>query len=211
MSLMIVKKEVFDLGFVMKVVEGSNDLQLLRLAGDSLLANQKYQEVLTLINKLLDKDDKYVHYLIVHLTNNTKSADSLKLREILNKLPKPDLITDSNILRQLEQDYQSMTKKLGENVQTTEISKKIKKKKKTKLPKNYDPNVIPDPERWLPKYERKGYKKMKKHKKNIRVTQGADANNQDTIGKMNAQSTVNQEVSTSTFVNKKKKFQKKKK
>lgn len=42
MSLMIVKKEVFDLGFVMKVVEGSNDLQLLRLAGDSLLANQKY-------------------------------------------------------------------------------------------------------------------------------------------------------------------------
>lgn len=92
-------------------------------------------------------------------------------------MPKPDLITDSNILRQLEQDYQSMTKKLGENVQTTEISKKIKKKKKTKLPKNYDPNVIPDPERWLPKYERKGYKKMKKHKKNIRVTQGADANN----------------------------------
>ncbi|XKL66531.1 hypothetical protein PGB90_009951 [Kerria lacca] len=38
---------------------------------------------------------------------------------------------------------------------------KKKKKRKPKLPKNYDPNVLPDPERWLPKYERSNYKKKK--------------------------------------------------
>ncbi|XP_060537268.1 signal recognition particle subunit SRP72 [Cylas formicarius] len=33
------------------------------------------------------------------------------------------------------------------------------KKRKGKLPKNYDSSVKPDPERWLPKYERTGYRK----------------------------------------------------
>jgi hypothetical protein len=32
--------------------------------------------------------------------------------------------------------------------------KKKKRKKKTKLPKNYNPSVKPDPERWLPKWQR---------------------------------------------------------
>lgn len=41
-----------------------------------------------------------------------------------------------------------------------EKSKK-KKKRKPKLPKVYDPNIPPDPERWLPKHERSNYKKRK--------------------------------------------------
>uniref|UniRef100_A0A915DFZ4 Signal recognition particle subunit SRP72 n=1 Tax=Ditylenchus dipsaci TaxID=166011 RepID=A0A915DFZ4_9BILA len=54
---------------------------------------------------------------------------------------------------------------------------KRKRKRKTKLPKNYDPNVAPDPERWLPRQERTAYKKKlnKKFKdRDIgRGTQGA--------------------------------------
>ncbi|KAH6947377.1 hypothetical protein HPB50_018532 [Hyalomma asiaticum] len=42
-----------------------------------------------------------------------------------------------------------------------DIVKKKKKKKKGKLPKNYDPNVDPDPERWLPRRERSTFKKRK--------------------------------------------------
>eukprot|EP01104_Vermistella_antarctica_P009413 TRINITY_DN2422_c0_g1_i2.p1 TRINITY_DN2422_c0_g1~~TRINITY_DN2422_c0_g1_i2.p1 ORF type:complete len:690 (-),score=224.48 TRINITY_DN2422_c0_g1_i2:75-2108(-) len=50
---------------------------------------------------------------------------------------------------------------------TTSISRKNTKKKKKKkrkiiLPKNYDPNVLPDAERWLPRYERSTYKRRKK-------------------------------------------------
>jgi signal recognition particle subunit SRP72 len=32
--------------------------------------------------------------------------------------------------------------------------KKRKKKRKKRLPKNYNPNVDPDPERWIPRYMR---------------------------------------------------------
>ena len=39
-----------------------------------------------------------------------------------------------------------------------QIKKKTIKKRKKKLPKNYNPNVDPDPERWLPKKERTGLK-----------------------------------------------------
>ena len=48
-----------------------------------------------------------------------------------------------------------------------EIRKKIKKHRKPKLPQNveFDPKFKPDPERWLPKWQRKGYKK--RGKKNI--------------------------------------------
>lgn len=42
------------------------------------------------------------------------------------------------------------------------VQKKRKhKKRKGKLPKNYDASVAPDPERWLPKYERTGFRKKR--------------------------------------------------
>lgn len=56
--------------------------------------------------------------------------------------------------------------------------KKKKKKKKGKLPKNYDPKVTPDPERWLPMRERSYYRGRKKGKKKDQIgkgTQGATA------------------------------------
>lgn len=37
--------------------------------------------------------------------------------------------------------------------------RKRRRKRKIRLPKNYDPNVQPDPERWLPKQERTAFKK----------------------------------------------------
>lgn len=35
------------------------------------------------------------------------------------------------------------------------------RKRKGKLPKNCNPDVQPDPERWLPKYERSGFRKKR--------------------------------------------------
>lgn len=47
------------------------------------------------------------------------------------------------------------------------------KKRKVKLPKTYDPNVVPDPERWLPKRDRSSYKKTQKKKDaHLRGSQG---------------------------------------
>ena len=39
--------------------------------------------------------------------------------------------------------------------------RKSKRKRKGKLPKNYNAEVAPDPERWLPKYERTGFRRKR--------------------------------------------------
>ena len=49
---------------------------------------------------------------------------------------------------------------------------RTKKKKKGKLPKNYDPNVQPDPERWLPRWERSTFKKRAKRAPEAAIGKG---------------------------------------
>merc|ERR1711962_1030743 len=63
----------------------------------------------------------------------------------------------------------------GEINQEILKKKKKRKKKKGKLPKNYNPDVDPDPERWLPRWERSTFK----HKKTKR---GANAVGKGTQG-----------------------------
>ncbi len=43
--------------------------------------------------------------------------------------------------------------------------KKKARKRKNKLPKNHDPAITPDPERWLPLRERSYYKRNRSQKK----------------------------------------------
>ena len=43
--------------------------------------------------------------------------------------------------------------------------KKRRKRVKRRLPKNYNPNVDPDPERWIPRRERVGFKKSRKDRR----------------------------------------------
>jgi len=47
-----------------------------------------------------------------------------------------------------------------------EVEKKRKKKRKIILPKNFNPEVLPNPERWLPRHERTGYRKKKDRRYN---------------------------------------------
>ncbi|KAG8226883.1 hypothetical protein J437_LFUL005642 [Ladona fulva] len=62
----------------------------------------------------------------------------------------------------------------GEDLLLRTKQKKTRKRK-GKLPKNYDPESTPDPERWLPRHERAGYRKKKdRRNKDIgKGTQGA--------------------------------------
>merc|ERR1712083_573824 len=59
-----------------------------------------------------------------------------------------------------------------------------KKKQKKRLPKNYNPNSDPDPERWLPKRERTGlkympgYRKPRKDKRKAEKFTGAQGTDQ---------------------------------
>eukprot|EP00092_Neocalanus_flemingeri_P002840 GFUD01003038.1.p1 GENE.GFUD01003038.1~~GFUD01003038.1.p1 ORF type:complete len:670 (+),score=255.64 GFUD01003038.1:44-2053(+) len=64
------------------------------------------------------------------------------------------------------------------------VNKKKKQKKKKRLPKNYNPNTDPDPERWLPKRERTGlkympgYRKPRKDKRKAEKFTGAQGTDQ---------------------------------
>ncbi|XP_017892588.1 signal recognition particle subunit SRP72 [Ceratina calcarata] len=60
--------------------------------------------------------------------------------------------------------------------------KRKKRKRKGKLPKNYDPNIPPDPERWLPRHERSGFRKKRDRRNRdtaMKGTQGAAAGASD--------------------------------
>ncbi|KAK3710774.1 hypothetical protein QZH41_016760, partial [Actinostola sp. cb2023] len=59
---------------------------------------------------------------------------------------------------------------MGQDSSDVIVKKKRRKKKKGKLPKNYNNEVDPDPERWLPKRERSYYKG--KRQKKIAVGKG---------------------------------------
>jgi len=93
-------------------------------------------------------------------------------------LESPNWLTHVKMLRKgLKSDVASTPAK---TVATTDGKEKIikKKKKKAKLPANYDKDRVPDPERWLPKYERSGYRPKKTRKGRVDVgkgTQGADS------------------------------------
>jgi len=75
------------------------------------------------------------------------------------------------------------TPKIGTD-ETLLVNKKKKQKKKKRLPKNYNPNADPDPERWLPKRERTGlkympgYRKPRKDKRKAEKFTGAQGTDQ---------------------------------
>lgn len=98
-------------------------------------------------------------------------------------------------------------KKKEENEDAAVVAKK-KRKKKIRYPKNYDPEnpgPMPDPERWLPKFERTEYKKRmaKKTKGLIRGPQGAMPSD-DQAFRNKGPSTAQTGVSTSEVRRKKK-------
>lgn len=82
------------------------------------------------------------------------------------------------------------TPKAGEKEEGLLLKKKTIKKRKKRLPKNYNPNVDPDPERWIPKKERTGlkympgYRKPRKDKRKAEKftgAQGTDVGKSDTF------------------------------
>ena len=122
----------------------------------------------------------------------------------MSELPPLELVTDYNKMRSIEMDY--LTYKGTSTSQKAEVDKtkvkKVKKRiRKIRWPKNFDPckaNQAPaDPERWLPKLERKAFAKLAKKHGLLSKTQGTTANVSQTQTKQTFQqgpSTATQEV-----------------
>jgi signal recognition particle subunit SRP72 len=94
----------------------------------------------------------------------------------------------------------------NQGAKRSDISKKIKKRQKRKIrwPKGFDPKnppkSLPDPERWMPKYERKKFAKLAKKKGYMTRTQGTTVNIDASAkkgGMKQGPSTANMKASTS--------------
>ena len=135
--------------------------------------------------------------------------------ENISKLPLPQPITDQMELKKLEKDFSTLkaiSKKeepsrlhregsrssSRDGSEDRKVKQKQNKKKKKRYPKNFDPKnpgPEPDPERWLPKYQRSKFKKIMK-KKGGR-TQGDAVIGKETVASFKGtSSTANQEISS---------------
>ncbi|XP_045189095.2 signal recognition particle subunit SRP72-like [Mercenaria mercenaria] len=165
---------------------------LLKVNTNFMLKHGSAENAIKLLEELRKnnpKDPKVLAQLIAAYSK----VDPAKAQKISRDLPSVDDIAQSVDVEALETAFSSLGPKYMKKTQKAEpspgpsgdtgalIQKKKKKKKKTKLPKSYNPDVIPDPERWLPRKERSYYRgKRKDKKKDIgKGSQGATSGNVD--------------------------------
>lgn len=116
------------------------------------------------------KDEKVLAQLVIAYAK----YDPRKAQDASKKLPALDTLTNTVEIDALEATNWMMTTKAAKKTASSKADqspstpgseplkrKQRHRKRKGKLPKNYNSDVAPDPERWLPKYERTGYRKKR--------------------------------------------------
>lgn len=133
--------------------------------GDAPTAAKSLEE----LHRSNPKDMKTLAQLVIAYAQ----FDPKKAQDSSKKLPALETLTTQAEIDELEATNWTMItkavkKKAAKSDQSpgtpgseTALKKMKKKKRKNKLPKYYDPNAKPDPERWLPKQERTGYRKKR--------------------------------------------------
>lgn len=141
--------------------------ELLRKSNNSEKAIQVFEEYLS------KNSDLNIIASLVLATANSNHEVALKWSSKLPKVNMKSLYNSANSVESLDEiidklefsTFQSKSK-TDENIITQALPKK--RKRKPKYPKGFDPknpsNPKPDPERWLPKSQRKEFKKKSKKK-----------------------------------------------
>ncbi|MBN3317729.1 SRP72 protein, partial [Atractosteus spatula] len=162
----------------------SAHLALVREAANFKLKYGRKKEAISDLEQLWKQNKNDIHTL-AQLISAYSLVDQEKAKSLSKHLPSPDTMSFNVDVDELENSHgatyirKKAAKVTGDNLpkeQGQGDMKKKKKKKKGKMPKNYDPKVAPDPERWLPMRERSYYRGRKKGKKKEQVgkgTQGA--------------------------------------
>ncbi|NWI98627.1 SRP72 protein, partial [Crypturellus undulatus] len=155
-------------------------LSLIREAANFKLKHGRKKEAISDLEELWKQNPKDVHTL-AQLISAYSLVDPEKAKVLSKHLPSSDTLSLKVDVDALENSHgatyvRKKAGKLAGDSQQKEQGqgdvKKKKKKKKGKLPKNYDPKVTPDPERWLPMRERSYYRGRKKGKKKDQVGKG---------------------------------------
>uniref|UniRef100_A0A8C7EI98 Signal recognition particle subunit SRP72 n=1 Tax=Nothoprocta perdicaria TaxID=30464 RepID=A0A8C7EI98_NOTPE len=140
-------------------------LSLIREAANFKLKHGRKEAAISDLEELWKQNPKDVHTL-AQLISAYSLVDPEKAKVLSKHLPSSDSLS-------LKVDVDALENSPG----ATYVRKKAGKLAGHcapwgKLPKNYDPKVTPDPERWLPMRERSYYRGRKKGKKKDQVGKG---------------------------------------
>lgn len=144
------------------------------------IENGRPEDAVSLLEQLLSLDPGAPHILVKLVAAYSQFSPS-RAEEVSARLPLPEQAADldADALEQMPVYRHRVTKAVASEQKGTEVAavdttKKKKRKRKPRLPKNFDPNVKPDPERWLPIRERSYFRRgKKKAAQTLRGTQGA--------------------------------------
>lgn len=165
--------------------ENSNNKNVLYVlykeASNIMIQNNDSKNAISMLEELR-KADKTNPKLIINLINAYSQVNMIKARELAKELPQiEELVSEIDVDLYESSNWSAGAKYAVKktliagdslNKKSTKLQKgaqeekvKRKRKRKPKLPKNYDPKVKPDPERWLPIWQRTTYKKKKNDRK----------------------------------------------
>lgn len=150
--------------------------------GEAETAASSLEELL----KSNPSDEKVLAQLVIAYAK----YDAKKAQEASKRLPALDLLTSNVEIDALEATNWMMSTKAAKKTGTSssrgdqspagtpgsepqKLKKRTHRKRKPKLPKHFNPDVVPDPERWLPKYERSNYRRTKRDRRNKDVIKGS--------------------------------------
>ena len=131
---------------------------IILLITDTLIKSNKYDQCMKIceyyINNI-NKNDKYIKYLLIQ---SLAHVDIEKADSIRRQIDETEIdLSNENINNLLNELFNKKKEKVEKE--------KKKRKKKIRYPKNFDPKhpgPMPDPERWLPKMQKKKYKAKNK-------------------------------------------------
>lgn len=160
------KQQNFDLCLKLLQELKQNDTKRRELEAQVYFFKKEFQKAYDIYRDLIDKGnidnvkDHEENVLTIIVCAQLEKPGLLKIR------PKDKLPTQDDIIDQVEsikikdpQVYDIFSKP------THSKSSKKRRKRKIRLPKQYDPVAGPDPERWLPRRDRKGnFHKQKKRR-----------------------------------------------
>ena len=200
---------------LMDIAAKSNSFEVQSLCAEVFLKKEEYKQAALIFENILKKlPNSQNSTLLYKLLQCYSAFDISKAENFLDKIPLPEIITDEKELKRfLDKDTgfakikQPGSPRSPKSEEIITVKKSIKKKRKKRLPKNFDPKNPgsgPDPERWLPLYQRAKYKKLK-NKKGGRGAQG-EVTGKETVNTFKSTATTaNQEISSKTAKKNKKK------
>ena len=161
---------------------------LYRETSNIMIANNDSESAISMLEELR-KANPSDPKLIISLINAYSQVNMVKAKELAKELPQIEQLVSEVDVESLESSSWSAGAKYvkktlvaaaGDSSNKKASAKKEgrkKRKRKIRLPKNYNPNVKPDPERWLPRWQRSTYRKKKNDRKfNVgKGTQGSTA------------------------------------